>query len=89
MRYCHRHRLVDAEAFEGAQRAGELDVDVRAEAAALVAFVDGLCLHHAATTSFDAASSRAALRAYVDRLSAEEGKDDARARAGADRAQPA
>ncbi|WP_280233445.1 TetR/AcrR family transcriptional regulator [Nocardia cyriacigeorgica] len=64
--------LIDglAEAFEGAQRAGELEpeFDVRAEAAALAAFVDGLCLHHVATNSFDAASSRAALRAYIDRL---------------------
>ncbi|WP_432092750.1 TetR/AcrR family transcriptional regulator [Streptomyces sp. bgisy100] len=63
--------LIDGltEALKGAQRAGELDLDldVRAEAAALVAFVDGLCLHHAATSGFDAASSRAALRAYVDR----------------------
>ncbi|GLZ78828.1 transcriptional regulator [Actinorhabdospora filicis] len=57
-------------AFEGAQRAGELPpgLDLRAEAAALAAFVDGLCLHHATTQSFDAARSRAALRTYVDRM---------------------
>ncbi|MFI0408343.1 TetR/AcrR family transcriptional regulator [Actinomadura sp. 3N508] len=59
------------EALRGAQRAGELatDADVEAEAMALVAFVDGLCLHHAATgDGFDASSMSAALSAYVDRL---------------------
>ncbi|TMR07448.1 TetR family transcriptional regulator [Actinomadura soli] len=59
------------EALRGAQRAGELGagVDVEAEAAALVAFVDGLSLHHAATgDGFDASSISAALAAYVDRL---------------------
>ncbi|MEU4572654.1 TetR/AcrR family transcriptional regulator [Nonomuraea sp. ATR24] len=60
-----------ADALAGAQRAGELDpaLDPRVEAASLVAFVDGLCLHHAATgTGYDAAGIRAALAAYLGRL---------------------
>ncbi|MFI6642444.1 TetR/AcrR family transcriptional regulator [Streptomyces sp. NPDC050504] len=59
------------EALRGAQRAGELaaDVDAEAEAAALVGFVDGLCLHHAATgDGFGAPRISAALSNYVDRL---------------------
>ncbi|MFI5801793.1 TetR family transcriptional regulator C-terminal domain-containing protein [Streptomyces sp. NPDC051561] len=59
------------EALRGAQRAGELatDVDVEAEAAALVAFVDGLCLHYAATgDGFDASRISTALSGCVDRL---------------------
>ncbi|GAP48861.1 transcriptional regulator, TetR family [Streptomyces azureus] len=59
------------EALRGAQRAGELaaGVDTEAEAAALVAFVDGLCLHHAATgNGFDASRIGTLLGAYVDRL---------------------
>ncbi|MEU2720535.1 TetR family transcriptional regulator C-terminal domain-containing protein [Streptomyces smyrnaeus] len=55
----------------GAQRARELaaDVGTEAQAAALVAFVDGLCLHHAATgDGFDASRISAAMNAYVDRL---------------------
>lgn len=66
-------RMVDGvgEALQAGQRAGELagELDVAAEAAALVAFMDGLCLHHAATgTGFDATSMRTALETYVDRL---------------------
>ncbi|MFF0740354.1 TetR/AcrR family transcriptional regulator [Streptomyces sp. NPDC004111] len=59
------------EALRGAQRAGELgaDIDTEEEAAALVAFVDGLCLHHAATgDEFGASRIGAALATYVDRL---------------------
>lgn len=59
------------EALRGAQRAGELaaDVDTETEAAALVAFVDGLCLHHAATgDGFGAPRINSALSTYVDRL---------------------
>ncbi|WP_245226206.1 TetR family transcriptional regulator C-terminal domain-containing protein [Streptomyces smyrnaeus] len=58
------------EALCGAQRARELaaDVGTEAEAAALVAFVDGRCLHHAATgDGFDASRISAAMNAYVDR----------------------
>ncbi|OLT28372.1 TetR family transcriptional regulator [Actinomadura sp. CNU-125] len=66
-------RLIDGvrQALEGARRAGELGagVDAAAEAAALVAFADGLCLHHAATgDGFEASGIAAALRLYVDRL---------------------
>ncbi|MER5971542.1 TetR/AcrR family transcriptional regulator [Streptomyces sp. NPDC002055] len=60
-----------AEALAGAQRAGELTdaADTATEAAALVAFVDGLCLHHAATgTRFEPTALRTALTQYVDRL---------------------
>ncbi|MGK5630363.1 TetR/AcrR family transcriptional regulator [Streptomyces sp. URMC 123] len=59
------------EALSGAQRAGELadDIDVAAEATALIAFVDGLSLHHAVTGEGYAADDlRAALVRYVDRL---------------------
>ncbi|MEU6919326.1 TetR/AcrR family transcriptional regulator [Streptomyces olindensis] len=59
------------EALGGAQRAGELaaGVDIEVEAAALVAFVDGLCLHYAATgDGFGALRISAALEAYVGRL---------------------
>jgi len=59
------------EALSGAQRAGELadGLDIAVEAAALVAFVDGLSLHHIATgTGYDADQLRAALVRYVDRL---------------------
>ncbi|MBE1534559.1 TetR/AcrR family transcriptional regulator [Actinomadura algeriensis] len=66
-------RLIDGvrRALEGARHAGEITagVDAAAEAAALVAFADGLCLHHAATgDGFDASRIAAALRTYVDRL---------------------
>jgi TetR/AcrR family transcriptional regulator, transcriptional repressor of bet genes len=66
-------RLVDGivQALEGAQRRGELspDVDARAEAAALVAFVDGLSLHHLATQEdFDGEALQRALTAYFNRL---------------------
>ncbi|GGV13586.1 hypothetical protein GCM10010182_37810 [Actinomadura cremea] len=66
-------RLIDGvrRALEGARRAGELGagVDPGAEAPALVAFADGLCLHHAATgDGYGAPSIAAALRTYVDRL---------------------
>lgn len=44
--------------------------DVRTEAAALVAFVDGLTLHHLATPEiFDVAVIRDALHRYIDRIS--------------------
>ncbi|MFH8371148.1 TetR/AcrR family transcriptional regulator [Streptomyces sp. NPDC018031] len=59
------------EALSGAQRAAELadDIDVAREAAALIAFVDGLSLHHVATgEGYDADELRAALVRYVDRL---------------------
>ncbi|MFF5208240.1 TetR/AcrR family transcriptional regulator [Streptosporangium sp. NPDC000396] len=67
------HGLIDGvqEALEGAQRAGDLapEADAAAEAMALVAFVDGLSLHHAATgKGYGAAEIRAALGTYVDRL---------------------
>jgi AcrR family transcriptional regulator len=54
-----------------ARRLGELpeDRDPRAEAAAYVAFVDGLTLHHLVTTEeFGAESVLAALASYLDRL---------------------
>lgn len=58
-------------AMEEARRTGELpeDADPRAEAAALVAFVDGLTVHCLVTDGdFTGESSRAALRTYLDRL---------------------
>jgi TetR/AcrR family transcriptional regulator, transcriptional repressor of bet genes len=66
-------RMVDGvrQALDGARRAGELapGIDTAAEAAALVAFVDGLSLHHAATrTGYASESIRRALVVYVDRL---------------------
>lgn len=65
--------LVDgiAVAFQGARRRGELPAgfDVATEATALVAFVDGLSLHHAATgEGYGPQELRAALVRYVDRL---------------------
>ncbi|MBB3036557.1 TetR/AcrR family transcriptional regulator [Hoyosella altamirensis] len=67
------HNLIDglARALAGAQRRGELSADVSTdvEAAALVAFVDGLCLHHA--TNPDAFPAHALVRAldsYLSRL---------------------
>jgi AcrR family transcriptional regulator len=59
------------EALSGAQRAGELadGIDVAGEAAALIAFVDGLSLHHVVTGAGYAADElRTALVRYVDRL---------------------
>ncbi|TDD47036.1 TetR family transcriptional regulator [Nonomuraea terrae] len=60
-----------AEVLAAAQRAGELDttVDPAREAAALVAFADGLSLHHAVTGDrYDAAGIHGALTAYISRL---------------------
>ncbi|MER6951515.1 TetR/AcrR family transcriptional regulator [Nonomuraea sp. NPDC000554] len=59
------------DALAAAQRSGELAAALapEAEAAALVAFVDGLCLHHATTgPGYDAESMRAALAGYLERL---------------------
>ncbi|GAA1076498.1 hypothetical protein GCM10009605_11570 [Nocardiopsis composta] len=66
-------KIVDglADGLRGAQERGELraDLDPRAEAAALTAFVDGLTLHHLATgEEFEAEAVRAALAGYIDRL---------------------
>ncbi|RBQ20762.1 TetR family transcriptional regulator [Spongiactinospora rosea] len=65
--------LIDGitDALTAAQRTGELDgdLDPRTEAAAFVAFVDGLCLHHAATgDGYDATALREALVTYAERL---------------------
>ncbi|OLT48396.1 TetR family transcriptional regulator [Saccharomonospora sp. CUA-673] len=60
-----------AEAVEAAQQRGELPghLDATAEAASLVAFVDGLTLHHLATAPiFDAESIRRALADHIERL---------------------
>ncbi|PZG45964.1 TetR family transcriptional regulator [Spongiactinospora gelatinilytica] len=72
------HRAATGELIDGitdaltaAQRTGEPDddLDPRAEATALVAFVDGLCLHHAATgDGYDIPAIRAALATYAGRL---------------------
>ncbi|MFI0481500.1 TetR/AcrR family transcriptional regulator [Actinomadura sp. 9N215] len=69
--------LVDgiAEALRAARRRDELPAgtDVAAEAAALVAFVDGLSLHHAAThEGYGPHELRTALTRYVDRLFGDE-----------------
>ncbi|MEE2049163.1 TetR/AcrR family transcriptional regulator [Nocardiopsis tropica] len=66
-------QLVDAfeQAFGEGLRAGELPsgTDARAEAAALVAFVDGLTVHHLVTGGdFAEAPVLASLTTYVDRL---------------------
>ncbi|MFJ9556365.1 TetR/AcrR family transcriptional regulator [Nocardiopsis sp. NPDC101807] len=66
-------QLVDAfeRAFGEGLRAGELPpgTDARAEAAALVAFVDGLTVHHLVTGGdFAEAPVLASLTTYVDRL---------------------
>lgn len=66
-------RLVDglAEAFAGAQRAGELskDLDPAFEARLLIAVVDGLSLHATITADgFDADMVTAALHLHLDRL---------------------
>ncbi|OLT26048.1 TetR family transcriptional regulator [Nocardiopsis sp. CNR-923] len=65
--------LVDAitHGFEDAVRDGDLPegTDPRGEATRLVAFVDGLTLHHLVTTrEFPEEEIRASLRAYLDRL---------------------
>lgn len=65
--------LVDgfARALAGARHRGELpsDTDVRAEAASLVAFVDGLTTHHLVTGApYTEESIGAALETYLDRL---------------------
>lgn len=60
-----------ADALRAARRRNEIPdgVDAAAEAAALVAYVDGLSLHHAATgEGYGAEDTRAALVRYVDRL---------------------
>lgn len=62
------------EALQGAQRSGELaaGLDAASESAALVAFVDGLSLHHTATgAGYEVERLRAAVRVYVDRLFSE------------------
>ncbi|MER5324940.1 TetR/AcrR family transcriptional regulator [Streptosporangium roseum] len=59
------------DALTAAQRTRELSSTLapEREAAALIAFTDGLCLHHATTgTGYDAAGMRTALGAYVARL---------------------
>nr|WP_272954672.1 TetR family transcriptional regulator C-terminal domain-containing protein [Kribbella sandramycini] len=59
------------EAFEGAQRRGEVaaDRDPTAEAAALVAFVDGLALHHLTTApAYPVESLQPALTTYLDQV---------------------
>ncbi|MFC6884460.1 MULTISPECIES: TetR/AcrR family transcriptional regulator [Actinomadura] len=59
------------EALTAARRTGELPsgLDPEREAAALIAFTDGLCLHHATTgTGYGTADIRAALGAYIARL---------------------
>ncbi|XKK37093.1 TetR/AcrR family transcriptional regulator [Nocardiopsis sp. ARC36] len=66
-------QLVDAfeQAFGEGLRAGELPsgTDARAEAAAFVAFVDGLTVHHLVTGGdFAEAPVLASLTTYVDRL---------------------
>lgn len=66
-------RLIDglAEAFTGAQRAGELpySLDPTCEARMLIALVDGLALHATITAdAFDAETITAALHAHLDRL---------------------
>ena len=67
------HGLVDglAEAFAGAQRAGELSetLDPAFEARILLALVDGLSLHATVTEDgFDAEMITAALHLHLDRL---------------------
>jgi len=66
-------QLLDAfaHAFGEGRRLGELppSLDARAEAAALVAFVDGLTLHHLVTGGdFAEDAIRTSLATYVDRL---------------------
>ncbi|MBB4934911.1 AcrR family transcriptional regulator [Lipingzhangella halophila] len=72
-------RLVDgiAGGITSAQKHGELStgVDARAEAAALVAFVDGLTMHHIATAEiFDTGMIRDALHRFIDQLFARDGR---------------
>ncbi|QNG18776.1 TetR family transcriptional regulator [Rhodococcus triatomae] len=58
-------------ALSAARQHGELarETDPVAEASALVAFVDGLCLHHAlAPAAFPTRSLEEALETYLDRL---------------------
>lgn len=60
-----------AEALAGAKRRGEVSttLDVAFEAAALAAFVDGLCLHHASNPDlYPVPQLTAAVDAYLDRL---------------------
>lgn len=76
-------RLVDAfaHALGEARRLGELsaELDPRAEAAALVAFVDGLTLHCLVTGgAFSEDAVRASLATYLDRLFAPPGARDPR-----------
>lgn len=67
------HELIDGltEGLAAAQRHGELPLglDPRAEALALVAFVDGLTVHRLATADlFDDATAERSLRQYFTRL---------------------
>ncbi len=68
-----------AHGFEDAARRGDLPegIDARGEATRLVAFVDGLTLHHLVTTrEFPAEEIRDSLRTYLDRLRTAPGSPD-------------
>lgn len=59
------------QALEGAQRTGELatSADTAHEASAMMAFIDGLTLHGAASpATYSPSAQRALLHGYVDRL---------------------